>query len=184
MQKIMFRFNVQSSSDIITNSSSELFVFNNDSVKDVVEVLDNLYPNWKSEYEEPVKYSDLTDEDKIIYLYNVFLTHRFYMRDFRFNPDTGLEYSIEEQFDLYCKCFENYYKTIYGLNKESINKLFSINLFRGNYFNDAEVIINSSKIDILEPFFKDDIVLYSIFENPDWEYQEKLMKVAKRYHLG
>ena len=180
----MFRFNVQSSSDIITNSSSELFVFNNDSVKDVVEILDNLYPNWKSEYEEPIKYSDQSIEDKMIYLYFVFISHQFYLKDFKFNPDTGLEYSVDEQFELYCKCFENYYKTTYGLDKESINKVFFITLYRDDYFNDVEIKINPLNIDILEPLFKDDIALYSIYENPDWEYQEKLSKVAKRYHLG
>lgn len=38
------------------------------------------------------------------------------------------------------------------------------------------------------PFLRENIservLLFSKDENPDWDYQEKLMEVAERYHLG
>ena len=40
--KILFEFNIQSITDIITNSSSELFVFKNRELEDLVLILSSL----------------------------------------------------------------------------------------------------------------------------------------------
>lgn len=47
MSTKLFIFNIQSFSDIITNSSSELFVFNNHSrtEENIVQLLNSIYPD-------------------------------------------------------------------------------------------------------------------------------------------
>lgn len=44
--KILFEFNIQSITDIITNSSSELFVFKNRELEDLVLILSLIHPCW------------------------------------------------------------------------------------------------------------------------------------------
>lgn len=41
----LFVFKIQSSSDVITNSSSELFVFEGNTKNEVISILDSIYPN-------------------------------------------------------------------------------------------------------------------------------------------
>lgn len=47
--KILFEFNIQSITDIITNSSSELFVFKNRELEDLVLILSLIHPCWNLE---------------------------------------------------------------------------------------------------------------------------------------
>lgn len=51
--KILFEFNIQSITDIITNSSSELFVFKNRELNDLILIISTIHPYWDSEYYKP-----------------------------------------------------------------------------------------------------------------------------------
>ena len=66
--KSLFIIKIQSQSDVITNSSSELFIFDDkNSKEEVIELLDNVYPDWRKEYAEPVPFSEI-DENDLWYL--------------------------------------------------------------------------------------------------------------------
>lgn len=66
--KSLFIIKIQSQSDVITNSSSELFIFNDkNSKEEVIYLLNNVYPDWRKEYDEPVPFSEVT-EDSLWYL--------------------------------------------------------------------------------------------------------------------
>lgn len=66
--KSLFIIKIQSQSDVITNSSSELFIFDNKNSKDeVIDLLNNVYPNWRDEYAEPVPFSEI-GKDSLWYL--------------------------------------------------------------------------------------------------------------------
>lgn len=87
MKKVIFVFSLQSVSDIITNSSSELFVFTKEnSVEEVISILDDIYPNWRKEYNKPQLLRDVSDKDLDTYLdyaryYNMHDYNRSYWRE-------------------------------------------------------------------------------------------------------
>lgn len=66
--KILFEFNIQSITDIITNSSSELFVFKNRELEDLVLILSLIHPCWNLEYNEPIQVNRMRDDELATYL--------------------------------------------------------------------------------------------------------------------
>lgn len=62
-KKTILSFNVDNVIDIITNSSSELFVLNGDTKELVKEMISSVYPGYLSEYEEIKSTEDLTTEE-------------------------------------------------------------------------------------------------------------------------
>ena len=60
MKKTLFTFVVDNTIDIITNSSSELFVLEAQSEEHVKEMIRDVYPDYLSEYEEVVSISTCT----------------------------------------------------------------------------------------------------------------------------
>ena len=66
--KILFEFNIQSITDIITNSSSELFVFKNRELEDLVLILSLIHPCWNLEYNEPIQVNRMRDDELVTYL--------------------------------------------------------------------------------------------------------------------
>ena len=61
MKKTLFTINIDNTIDLITNSSSELFILHEDSLETAKEMIASVYPEYLSEYEE-VK--SLRDSDK------------------------------------------------------------------------------------------------------------------------
>lgn len=85
----MFNFKINSVSNVITNSSSELFVFNdNDSVENVISILDNIYPDWRKEYCDPIRLKDCDNDNFETYCHNCILDvyisdiHMYHNRNF------------------------------------------------------------------------------------------------------
>lgn len=208
--KSLFIIKIQSQSDVITNSSSELFIFDNKNSKDeVINLLNNVYPNWRDEYDEPVPFSEI-GENELWYLlpdskYDIedrFLeTIRDYIftndldrKDFYNNPKCNelLESFNEElkstKYDLPAAKFAREY----GLEPEVFWDGFDdlkIEI-RSSYNNDWKYP-NCSRLKISEEGIKAMIdanpnswLLYSYGENPDWDHQEDLMQIATRIHLG
>lgn len=64
----MFIFNVSNVIDLITNSSSELFILSGDNKKEVEDLISSVYPNYLSEYEEVKSLSDLDNSELNTYL--------------------------------------------------------------------------------------------------------------------
>ena len=192
MKKVLFLFNIQSLSDVITNSSSELFVFNDgNSLDAVINILDNVYPNWRSEYYEPVLVKDAERDDLETFVNEIIDT--WYERSWRLRdevhsveqakekvPDfkaflqrslarAGLNISVENAFDDFENAYLNFipWELRQQLNLPWWSVQYSDRLY-----------------DLIREQRGNDVLLFSKGENPDWEYQEKLMDVAERHHLG
>ena len=176
--KTLFVFNIQSYSDIITNSSSELFVFDSNSVQEVEKLLDDCVPGWREEYDNPIKFSDMSEERQEDYIYCV--VDYFYFDDFKYEtPEAFNEAIIRRYHKLTC------------LPKEEIPKLFdNWNDFELDDPKDIRYYYFSLRLSdyglkVFKDKFCDDICLWSFDENPNWTRQEVLMTIGgKRYHLG
>lgn len=153
-KKIMFVIRPHSVVDVITNSSTELFVFDGSSKKAVEDIIKDVYPNYLDEYEELKPLGQLSDEDFESYLNWVYPSWDNRMalaRIFNIEPESLYLNWAEKATSIYW----------YGeLSKEGIS-LIKKQLNMDNTF-----------------------LLYSIDENPDREQQEKLMDIGTRHHLG
>jgi hypothetical protein len=158
MKNIIFTLQIHSVVDLITNSSSELFVGHYDSKKIIIDLVKSIYPDYLQEYSEIKSIDELTIyelEEYISYRYTYL--HKYY--DFKINnPDLIPGFTKEEMFD-----------------KPEYNYVYIKNYFvRNNY----KRIINS-----LDPKRKM-FFLFSLNDNPNWNMQKKLMDIMERYHLG
>ena len=153
-KKIMFVIHPHSVVDVITNSSTELFVFDGSSKKAVEDIIKDVYPNYLDEYEELKPLSQLNDEDFESYLdwiYPSWDNRMTLAHIFNIEPESLYSNWAE-------KATSKYW---YGeLSKEGISLI-------------------RKQLDMDNTF-----LLYSIDENPDWEQQEKLMDIGTRHHLG
>lgn len=157
-KKVLFALNVDNIIDIITNSSSELFVLKSDSKQVVCSLLESVYPDFLDEYREPIQYKDM-DEDE----------------------------------------FESCIHWLYGWSNEK----GECEVFPGFTFDELFEKSDYSWRDTIEYRWKDGVLaenkdriiqaidpnnhlwfLYSRDENPNWEMQEELMQIGRRYHLG
>lgn len=199
MKKTLFVFRIQSKSDVITNSSSELFVFDDkNTTEDVEQLLDILYPDWKSEYDSPVYVKDMSDEDFIDYL--SWVESSISPSDYKYFGYSGsYNAKSDELLPLYVKhlqeylddhnfnitpeeCFEDFEQVRYELF--SYDEQDEYRKTHNGEYPWADVRFSKKFLDMLREAHSNEIALYSLGENPDWDQQEKLMDVATRYHLG
>lgn len=187
--KTLFVFNLDSAVDLITNSSSELFILEGNNQEMVMEVLDNTHENWRSEYEEPRQVTDLTeDELDTVHSWTVD-NHRSYYwstkkggvfySDFS-NWGGGLsEVHVKDgELELpFSEAFENWENRTTPRPYQKHQEHPDIQLWESK----ALVKIQHQKLKELYP---NSWFLFSFEDNPDWDAQEKLMNVGQRYHLG
>lgn len=198
MKKTLFVFNIQSISDVITNSSSELFVFDNkNTVAEVIAILDSIYPNWSTEYNDPVLLRDADDEEVETYFdysmaYSDIEDYGTYYREEDGDP---IEYAkkkaktykaaitkfLKKNWNLDVK-FSDFYKDADDCYKKFLPH--HMEQFRGSLNMWWYPQITDSGLSMLREKNDNRILLFSKDENPNWDYQEKLMEVAERYHLG
>lgn len=158
-KKVLFVLTVDNVIDIITNSSSELFVLKADSDKVVTELLENVYPDFREEYREPVLLSSLDAYKLDSYL--------DWINGWACPKEQCVVYdgfTFEEMYE------ESKYQADWRPTEYCIKKGFVEDNF--------DKIIKA--IDPTNSTW----LLYSIDENPNWEMQEKLEQIATRYHLG
>ena len=183
--RILFQFNIQSVTDVITNSSSELFVFNKGSKEEIINLLNLIYPNWRDEYQEPISLGEM-DEEELEYYFSCiqpfnyhsnetkYSTHQTYLAT-TFNISPKILYSNWDIFDPSIKFpRKDDYKT-----DEDWEEAYE------KYRNIAHVQLADNWMDLIKPKLDlDTICLYSKSDNPNWDYQEILEGFAQRYHLG
>ena len=171
-KRVIFAIGVNHSIDLITNSSSELFVLQGKTKEIVEEMVKNVYPEYRDEYDEVKHISELTASE----LDNFFsyATGSYCwpakIEDYRipngFTFDEVYEPDGKEPAwngHIQYKVKNNDPKDRWGNFVTEENKEWFLNKFdpeRKMYF------------------------LYSIDENPKWDFQEKLMEVGERFHLG
>jgi len=187
---------IQSYSDIITNSSSELFVFDNgETIEEVVKGLDNIYPGWEKEYELPKYVKDTDDNDLWVVMTNTLAYIKDEEETYTFNKLGIKPYAhvcgrniyekplTEDMFDKN----DCYALKIAGILGDKPEKLFknweTYNPFSDDWDN-CELEFTDYCLKKYKKKTAKNVLLWSIDENPDWNYQEKLMAVSRRYHLG
>jgi len=193
---------VQSYSDIITNSSSELFVFEDGkSVDEVIDTLNEIYPDWRKEYTEPdtLKNADFDDID-------IFLSYETYwlgkaelenyckrnnIKPTRFGDFVSYDHVdvTKDDFDKELSVAKKYAEEL-GSTPDKVFKNWDVYNPFASYKDKDELDLDTYPemsiygIGLYQEKFGYYVTLRSIGENPDWDYQEKLMEVAHRYHLG
>lgn len=194
--KTVFLFKIQSYSDVITNSSSELFVINQGekTKEEIISLLNSIYPEWRTEYEEPVPFDQIEDFE-LDYMTGYDWSGQEMLNKFLrpYYPDK-LEEGVEK-FNEYFKTAK--YKTdavkiaqTYNLTPEEFWDEFDIwhaelhNGISNKFVNLPYLEISEKGRKAVEEQHKNDWLLRSIDENPDWDHQEDLMDVATRIHLG
>lgn len=159
MKKTVFELNIDHVIDIITNSSSELFVLEGKSKDIVKDMIISLYPDYLTEYDELKSIDELTTSELdtyISYKYDIDYTYRKtnskYENLFGIDPNILWQNYSNKENEKY------WYHTLSEVGAIEIKKKLKE---QGNLF-----------------------FLFSIDENPKWDYQEKLQQIAIRYHLG
>jgi len=201
---------IQSYSDIITNSSSELFVFDNkDSIDEVITALDDICPDWNAEYNEPIDLGNAENDDIDDYInfvsdYSEFLIlanekkiyvdkHpelkrckpnllRWQIYDYMFNIDID-DIKLFDKTDSYALKFAEYI----GDTPEKVFSNWDIyNPFTNWKDNEhsAYLEISDYGYDLLRKKFKGTYTIRSKYENPDEESIWMIESIADRYHLG
>lgn len=149
-------FNPHSFVDVITNSSSELFVGQANNKEYIIELIESIYPNYLSEY-HPVKSTEELDRWEL----EAYLNYRY-------------EYWSNSQQRFV-------HEKIPGLTKQEMAELQKKDYYHDIVTEDEDRTNRIKKgIDPEGKMF----FLFSIDDNPDWDEQEKLMEVFQRFHLG
>lgn len=176
--KTLFVFNINNVIDVVTNSSSELFVLKGETKEIVEEMIQNVYPDYLSEYEKVLHISELSLDQLDQYFQYMCSSHIY--------PAQKSNYFVPNGFT-----FDELYEPAKDYKTGEIKKpawngsiQYELKVNEGGRWgrfvttNNMEDIIN--KIDPKKEMY----FLYSLDENPNWDYQESLMSIADRYHLG
>lgn len=180
MAKIIFTIKPHSVIDVITNSSTELFVGRYSSKEAIEELIEKIYPNYLNEYEKIKTIDDLTVEELDQYFDYFCYPHSC--------PSKKSDYPILPGFT-----FEELYEED-GQGVAWNGELQYI--LKNNYIdpdpNEDPWLLPSQFITKenfeemkrkLDPN-KEMLFLYSIEENPNLDYQEQLLNIMTRIHLG
>ncbi len=165
MKKI-FEFNVDNTIDIITNSSSELFVLKGKTKEIVEEMIREVYPSFEDEY-KLVTIEECDEDDLSTYINSVFLKYdgtcwHYLTPPFYTSDDFAMCKKLNVRPNILYKNFG-----MYGIE----------NYWSGEYSKEGrEILLNNIP--------KNTYLLFSLDENPNWDMQERLMNIASRYHLG
>lgn len=180
--KTLFVINAKNVIDVITNSSSELFVLKGETKKIVDEMIKNLYPNYKKEYKELIHSSKLTIDQLDLYFNYLCSPHQW--------PASKYMYPVPDGFT-----FEELYEPKKDwqtgeLEKPAWNGEIQYELKNNlknkkNKWSRSFVTKENHKeiLNKLDPERKM-YFLFSKDENPNWEMQEQLMTIGERFHLG
>jgi len=159
--KKLLTFNIDNQIDIITNSSSELFVFKSDNKEVLISLIESIYPDFRNEYEEPVQYKDMDSNT--------------------FENCIEYQYSAWEMKKKDCHIFKGF----------TFEEMYEKSEYQRSWQNDIlysfkKGFLQSNKDRIIQSIDPNNHLwfLFSIDDNPDWEKQELLQQVAVRYHLG
>ena len=128
----LFVFNVSNVIDLITNSSSELFILSGNNMNEVKSLIESVYPNYLSEYQEVVSIDNISEEEL-----DTYLTYEYNTWDDKltlskvFNIDPNVLYSNYSDFETKKYWHGQISDVGYSLIREKLPKdmyfLYSIN---------------------------------------------------------
>lgn len=172
--KILFIIQPQSIIDVITNSSTELFVFNGNDKKVVEELIKEIYPNYREEYYELLALRDVTTEE-LNDLMN-------WMTGSSCWPATRSDYEIPGTFT---------FKELYEPDDRgpAWNGEIQYQLkknYKGEDSWDYSFVTEENREWVLNKLDPNHtmLLLFSVDENPNYEMQQVLEQIGIRYHLG
>ena len=177
MSNVLFILNVHSAIDVITNSSSELFVGKAQSKKLMIELIKSVYPNYLDEYAEIKSTSELSIEE-----FDQFFSYHCSAHMW---PARKKDYPILPGFT-----FEELYEPERDWNTGEVKKAwngeiqYELRNNSGEKYGDFVTKNNLKSLKKRVDPKNEMYFLYSLDENPNWEYQEQLMNIMNRYHLG
>ncbi len=183
-KKTLIVISVNNVIDIITNSSSELFVLKGETKEIVTEMIRDIYPDFESDYESLKHISELSNNEIDTLLEYHCSANCWPSRKSMLPILKG--YAFDELYEP-----ERNWKTG-ELNPPAWNGEIQYKLknnlsviYDGTY--QPSLFVTDENRDRVIKAIEDSIgnyFLYSINDNPDWDYQEKLMEIGHRYHLG
>jgi hypothetical protein len=159
MKSVIFTIRPHSFVDVITNSSSELFVGKADTKEILQQMIKEVYPRYLNEYSELKSTSELSNDEIDTYLNfaNTYWSNG--AQAIVAVPIEGIPYAEMFEEDKTGRRTFLYIKTDFvEKHRDKIIKALDPN---GTMF-----------------------FLFSKDENPNWEMQEGLMEIMDRYHLG
>jgi hypothetical protein len=174
--KVIFAMYIESSIDLITNSSSELFVTEGNTKESVMQMLDSIEKCWVKEYAEPKRSDELTIDELNTYFEYACSPYKYPAKKSNYPVLKGFTFD-----ELYEKVKDNeklwYREESYRLKNNTINPRWEW---------DQNFVTEENKEEILNKLDPERKMwfIYSFGDNPDWELQKKLMNVAQRFHLG
>jgi hypothetical protein len=167
--KTLFVFQIQSFTDVVTNSSSELFVFTG-TTGVVSDILDSNVPGWEHEYDDPQSVQDLSPNSLETYLSYAYDNYDRNWDNKRITRETSRQTRWAREFNIDPNdLYKNYKEWDPNSEKWEISQL---QLKEG-----WDKLIKQK----LNPNL---VFVFSKEENPNWERQEKMMTFGSRYHLG
>jgi len=174
MKKVLFAFNVDHITDLITNSSSELFVLKGQTKEIVEEMISSAYPEYLSEYENVKRIDELTINELDTYISYLCSPGMWPAKKSMYPVLPG--FTFDELYEP-----EKNYHT--GEIKAAWNGEIQYQLKRNK---DYSFVTDENFQEIVKKISpnNDMFFLFSTDENPDYEMQEKLESIANRYHLG
>jgi hypothetical protein len=172
--KTIFVMSIENTIDLITNSSSELFVLKGGTKEAIMQMLDYIDTAWRKEYEEPKNILELSIEELNTYF--------SYACSACMWPARKSDYPVLKGFT-FDELYEEDGKD-HAWNGEKQYKL--INNKKSDCEWDRDFVTENNYTEIINKLNPnhDMWFLFSFDENPNWELQEQLMCVADRYHLG
>lgn len=160
---ILFVIQPQSIIDVITNSSSELFVFQGND-KEVIEgMISDIYPNYRDEY----------DELRSIQDFNAYQMKSFISWAYEKSGDWRHDWSYE--------CIAPKGMNIDDLTEEATDEFDKKWYKNGKKFSSKKI---EEHLDEIKTALSGTYLLYSIDDNPDQDMQAALSQIGSRYHLG
>ena len=176
MAKVLFTIRPHSIIDVITNSSTELFVGKSNSKEELIELIEEVHPNFRNEYEE-IKHIDEVDPSELeSYFCYMCSPHQW--------PASKRMYSVLPGFT-FDELYEPEDNGTPAWNGEVQYKLKNNvanpkNKWDRDFVTEANIEEIKNKLDPERKMY----FMFSIEDNPEWDYQEKLSEFMTRIHLG
>jgi len=157
-KKTIFEFDVSNVINLITNSSSELFILQGKTKEYVTEMIKSVYHDYLDEYDEVLRIDELDNDQLTTYVGRNYNSWSNAAQKNLYNLIPGFTFD------------EMYEESNWGKTKEY-------------YPKDVTDETREKYIRGISPK-KDIYFLFSKNDNPNWEKQEELMTIASRYYLG
>lgn len=182
--KTLLVFNVDNVIDIITNSSSELFVLEGQTKEIVSEMITSIYPEYLSEYKEIKNIKDLSVEELEIYITSHCSPHMWpaIKSNYGLLPGFTFDEIYEPKRDFRTGEIEPPAwngQIQYEIKDNSVRNL-------DDKWHFGSFVTEENKEDIIKKMNPNGtmFMMFSLDENPNSDMQEKLENIATRYHLG